>query len=62
MLQYVKTVSCFYYSVLDVRLLIEYRWRRGFPNPSRQAVGLIQLLIQWELGLFPGSEAAGAWF
>ena len=38
---------------------IESRYGREFPLPSRPAVGLPQLPIQWVAGLFPGGKASG---
>ena len=40
---------------------IESRCGRGFPQPSRLALGLNQPPIQGVLCLFTGGKAAGAW-
>ena len=40
---------------------IESGWGRGFPNPSKRALGSNQPSIQWVLGRFPGGKAAEAW-
>ena len=40
---------------------IEFRWWRGVSHPFRPSLGPIHLPVQWVLGLFPRSKAAGAW-
>ena len=41
--------------------VIESRWRRDFPHPSRPTLMLTRPPAQWEPGLFLGGKAAGAW-
>jgi hypothetical protein len=40
--------------------VIESRWVRGFPHPSRPALGPSQPPIQW-YRVYPGGKVAGAW-
>jgi hypothetical protein len=40
--------------------VIESRWRRDFPHPSKPALGPKQPPVQ-QLPVFPGAKAAGAW-
>jgi len=40
---------------------IEYQWERGFPQPSRPALGPTQSPVQWELGIFPAGKVTGTW-
>jgi hypothetical protein len=41
--------------------VINYRWGRDFPQPSRPTLGPTQPPIQCVSGLFPGGKTAGAW-
>jgi len=40
---------------------IESRLRRGFPHPSRPALGTIQPPVKQVLDIFNGGKDAGAW-
>ena len=44
---------------LDGPGMIESRWGRDFPYPSRRVLRPTQTLIQWVPGLLAGSKAAG---
>ena len=40
---------------------IASRWGRGFPHPSKPALGLTQTPVQWVPSRYVGGKAAGAW-